>query len=123
MDKPKLLEELDVNEMWLCEGFIALYCRGYYDDCDAKQKEGIESWCKELHRLYGNHRKASEATNKDDADARRAIWILVLKEIDEVFQAKEGLMPYVLYTILAEKQDELLKIAEGKGNPVKYTLA
>jgi hypothetical protein len=43
-----------------------------------------------------------------------------LKEIDEVFGAKEGLMGYVLYTLLAEKQDELVLISTGKGNPIKY---
>jgi hypothetical protein len=120
MDKPQLLEELDVNEMYLCEGFLALYCRGYYDNVDAKQKEGIESWCKELHRIYITHRQKIEAVNKDDPDTRRSIWVLVLKEIDEVFGAKEGLMGYVLYTLLAEKQDELVLISTGKGNPIKY---
>ena len=123
MTEEMLKEELDKNIMWLCEGFIALYTRGYFDESDAKQKEGMENWCKEFLRLYNKHRDSQPANeNRADAEFREKVWKLVIAEIDGVFKAEEGLMAYVLYTLLDEKQKELLEIQSGNGKPIKYTL-
>jgi hypothetical protein len=123
MNIQELQEKLDQDVSWLCEGFISLYVRGYYDNVGEPQLSAFKSWCQELKRLYNSHKTANNYTgDTTDPDHRNKIWTGVITEIDGIFKAKEGLFPYILYAVLHDKLNILIEIQEGRGNPVKYQL-